>query len=111
MEEAADFVDDAHDDELVTVYDKENPVIAVGKLFSACKSLECVSRLTQSRRSLTRRPSGLIKKSFMRDAEVMMALVPFLVSGTFLLDANLMEVPSGLIKSQMSILALLVHRR
>jgi hypothetical protein len=33
MNAAACDVDDAHDDELVTVYDKENPVIAVGKLF------------------------------------------------------------------------------
>ncbi|KAE8769339.1 hypothetical protein D1007_59078 [Hordeum vulgare] len=33
MEDAADDVDDAHDDELVNVYDKENHVIAVGKLF------------------------------------------------------------------------------
>ncbi|KAE8799021.1 hypothetical protein D1007_25644 [Hordeum vulgare] len=33
MEDAADDVDDAHDDELVNVYDKENPLIAVGKLF------------------------------------------------------------------------------
>jgi hypothetical protein len=107
MEEAADFVDDAHDDELVTLYDKENPVIC----FQACESLDCVSRLTQSRRSLTRRPYGLIKRSSMRGAEVMMALAPFNVGGTFLLDASLMEVPSGLIKSQMSILALLLHRR
>ena len=33
MEEAAVDVDDAHDDELVNVYDKENPQIDVGKLF------------------------------------------------------------------------------
>ncbi|KAE8767205.1 hypothetical protein D1007_61480 [Hordeum vulgare] len=33
MEEAADVVHDAHDDELVHVYDIENPIIAVGKLF------------------------------------------------------------------------------
>jgi hypothetical protein len=33
MDAAAYDVDDEHDDELVTVYDKENPVIAVGKLF------------------------------------------------------------------------------
>jgi hypothetical protein len=33
MDAATYDVDDAHDDELVTVYDKENPVIAVGKLF------------------------------------------------------------------------------
>ena len=33
MENDANDVNDAHYDELVTVYDKENPVIAVGKLF------------------------------------------------------------------------------
>ena len=33
MEEAATDVDDEHDDELVTIYDKENPQIVVGKLF------------------------------------------------------------------------------
>ena len=33
MNDAADDVDDAHEDELVHVYDKENPVIQVGKLW------------------------------------------------------------------------------
>ncbi|KAE8790457.1 hypothetical protein D1007_35228 [Hordeum vulgare] len=33
MEDDADVVDDAHDEELVHVYDKENPVIRVGKLW------------------------------------------------------------------------------
>ncbi|KAE8779481.1 hypothetical protein D1007_47499 [Hordeum vulgare] len=33
MEDAADDVDDAHDEELVHVYEKENPVIRVGKLW------------------------------------------------------------------------------
>ncbi|KAE8768386.1 hypothetical protein D1007_60124 [Hordeum vulgare] len=33
MKDAADDVDDAHDEELVHVYDKENPVIQVGKLW------------------------------------------------------------------------------
>jgi hypothetical protein len=32
-ENAAIYVDDAHDDEFVCVYDKENPVIEVGRLF------------------------------------------------------------------------------
>jgi hypothetical protein len=32
MEDAAYGVDVAHDDEMVNVYDKENPVIEVGKL-------------------------------------------------------------------------------
>jgi hypothetical protein len=45
----------------------------------------------------------------MRGAEVMMG-APSLASGIFLVDANLMEVPSGLIKSYLNILALLVHR-
>jgi hypothetical protein len=33
MDAVAYDVDDAHDDELITVYEKENPVIVVGKLF------------------------------------------------------------------------------
>jgi hypothetical protein len=33
MDDIAYDVDDAHDDELITIYDKENPIIAVGKLF------------------------------------------------------------------------------
>ncbi|KAE8769161.1 hypothetical protein D1007_59299 [Hordeum vulgare] len=33
MKDAGDDVDDAHDEELVHVYDKENPVIRVGKLW------------------------------------------------------------------------------
>ncbi|KAE8769099.1 hypothetical protein D1007_59370 [Hordeum vulgare] len=33
MKDAADDVDDAHDEELVHVYDKENPIIRVGKLW------------------------------------------------------------------------------
>ena len=33
MEDAADYVDDEYDDELVNVYDKENPVIQVGKMW------------------------------------------------------------------------------
>ncbi|KAE8803961.1 hypothetical protein D1007_20117 [Hordeum vulgare] len=33
MEDVADDVDNAHDDEFVNAYDKENHIIAVGKLF------------------------------------------------------------------------------
>jgi hypothetical protein len=33
MADVADDVDNRHDDELVTVYDKENHVIALGNLF------------------------------------------------------------------------------
>jgi hypothetical protein len=34
MKDAIDDVDDAHDDELVIVNDKENPIIVVETLFS-----------------------------------------------------------------------------
>ena len=34
MKEAADDVDDNNDDEMVNVYDRDNPVIEVGKFFS-----------------------------------------------------------------------------
>ncbi|KAE8789523.1 Wall-associated receptor kinase 3 [Hordeum vulgare] len=37
MKDVADDVDNAHNDELVSVYDKENPVIEVGKLFPSMK--------------------------------------------------------------------------
>jgi hypothetical protein len=63
----------------------------------------------QLRGSLTPRLCELIERSSMRGAEVMMG-APSLASGTFLLNANLMEVPLGLIKSHLNILALLVHR-
>lgn len=33
MKEAADYVDDGNGNELVTLYDKENPAIEVGKLW------------------------------------------------------------------------------
>jgi hypothetical protein len=52
---------------------------------------------------------GLIERSSMRGTEVIIG-APSLESGTFLLDANLMEVPLGLIKYHLNILALLVHR-
>ena len=34
MKEVADDVDDNNDDEMVNVYDRDNPVIEVGKFFS-----------------------------------------------------------------------------
>jgi hypothetical protein len=33
MQNIVDEVDDAHDDELINVYDKENPVIEEGRMF------------------------------------------------------------------------------
>ena len=47
MEEAADDVDDARGDELLHVYDRENPIIEVGKLWPNMDDLGCVSRHMQ----------------------------------------------------------------
>ena len=94
MEDAVDGVDDAHDDEMVNVYDKENPIMKWGSCGQTWMSLGCVSRLMQSNMSLMPRLSGLIERSFMQDVEVLME-VSSLASGTYLLDANLMEVPLG----------------
>ena len=47
MKEAADDVDDENDDEMINVYDKDNPVIAVGKFFQPWLSLGCVTGLMQ----------------------------------------------------------------
>jgi hypothetical protein len=63
----------------------------------------------QLRKSLMARLCGLIERSSMRGAELMMG-APSLASGTFLLDTNLMKVPSWLIKSSLNILVLLVYR-
>lgn len=45
MKEVVDDVDDDSDDEMVNVYDTDNPVIEVGKFFEPWISLECVSGL------------------------------------------------------------------
>ncbi|KAI4989954.1 hypothetical protein ZWY2020_038317 [Hordeum vulgare] len=57
MKDVADDVDDAHDEELVHVYDKENPVIRAGKLWpnmdEAC-SLDLVSSVKIRRLEMMR---------------------------------------------------------
>jgi hypothetical protein len=47
MKKAAGDVDDENNDEMVNVYDKDNPVIEVGKLFPTMDELGCVSRHMQ----------------------------------------------------------------
>ncbi|KAE8798438.1 hypothetical protein D1007_26304 [Hordeum vulgare] len=106
MKDVAHDVDDAHDDELVNIYDKENLVIAVGKLFPNMKEFKkCFKSYAVNLEFDAKRPSGLIKGSFMQDAEVLME-VSSLASDTYLLDANLMEIPSRSIKSHIKILVL-----
>jgi hypothetical protein len=90
IKNAAIDVDDTHDDEFVCVYDKENPVIEVGRLFPTMDEFRMCFGLMQSNMSLKPRLCGQIKGSSMQSAKVLM-VVPSLASGIYLLDANLME--------------------
>ena len=94
---------------VVDVYDKETTVIKVGSCGQTWISLGCVSRFMQSSMSLMPRLSGLVETSFMQCVEALMQTAS-LTGGTYLLDANLMEVPLGWIKSHTNILVLQVHR-
>src|SRR4051812_21346186 len=62
LENAIVHVDDAHDDEQVTVYDKEDPVIEVGRMFPSMDGFRMCSGHMQSNVSLLPRLCGLIKK-------------------------------------------------
>src|SRR3954466_3761809 len=81
MREAADNVDDADDNELVCLYDKENPVIEVGKLWPSMKEFRMSFRTYAVKKSLMPRLCGLIKRNFMLGAKVMM-VVAVLANGT-----------------------------
>ncbi|KAE8783634.1 hypothetical protein D1007_07700 [Hordeum vulgare] len=72
MEDAADDVDDAHDDELVNVYDKENPVIAVGKLFPNMDEFRMCFKTYAIKHEFDAKIKWTDIKSFMQDAEVLM---------------------------------------
>ena len=74
MEQAADEVDDAHDDELVHVYDKENPVIEVGKLFPSMKEFRMCFKTYAVKHEFDAKLFGLIERSFMRGAEDLMVV-------------------------------------
>ena len=94
MEDAADDVDDAHDDELVHVYDKETPVIQVGKLWPNMDEFRMCFKTYAVKHEFDAKILWTDRSSFLRGAEVLMG-VPSLASGTYLLDANLMEAQSG----------------
>jgi hypothetical protein len=109
MDAAAYDVDDAHDDDLVTVYDKENTVIAVGKLFPNMGEFRMCFKTYAVKKEFEAKTMWTDRKKFYARCRGYDG-APSLASGTFLLDANLIEVPSGLIKSHLNVLALLVHR-
>ena len=64
MEEAAAGVDDANDDELVTVYDKENPQIAVGKLFPSMNEFRMCFRTYAVKNEFDAKTKWTDKKKF-----------------------------------------------
>jgi hypothetical protein len=85
MDAAAYDVDDAHDDELITVYDKENPVIVVGKLFPNMGEFRMCFKTCAVKKEFDSKTMWTDRKKIMRGAEVMMG-APSLASGTFLLE-------------------------
>ena len=64
LENAAVHVDDAHDDELVTVYDKENPVIEVGRLFPSMDEFRMCFRTYAVKREFATKTLWTDKKKF-----------------------------------------------
>ena len=84
-------MDDADDNELVCLYEKENPVIEVGKLWPSMDEFRMSFRTYAVKKSLMPRQCALIGRNFMLAAKVLM-VVSILVNGTYLPDYNLMEV-------------------
>ena len=64
LENAAVHVDDAHDDELVTVYDKEDPVIEVGRLFPSMDEFRMCFRTYAVKREFATKTMWTDKKKF-----------------------------------------------
>ena len=91
---AAYDVDDAHDDELVHVYDKENPVIEVGKLWPNMDNFRMCFKTYAVKHEFEAKTMWTNRKKIMLGAKVMME-APTLANGTYLLDDNLMAIQSG----------------
>ncbi|KAE8797213.1 hypothetical protein D1007_27641 [Hordeum vulgare] len=108
MEDAADDVNDAHDDELINVYDKGNHVIAVGKLFPNMDEFRMYFKTYAFKHEFDAKTKWTDRKKFYARCRGLME-VSSLATGTYLLDANLMEVPLGSIKSHTNILVLQVY--
>lgn len=64
LQYAAVHVDDAHDDELVTVYDKENPVIEVGRLFPSMDEFRMRFRIYAVKHEFATKTLWTDKKKF-----------------------------------------------
>jgi hypothetical protein len=92
MKEAAHDIDDDNDNELINVYDRDNPVIEVRKFFPTMDEFRMCFKTYALRREFDYKTLWTDTKKFMQSAEA------------------LMEIQSGLIKSHMNILVLLVHR-
>ena len=80
MEDATDDVDDAHDDELVNVYDKETPIIAMGKLFPNMDEFRMCFRTYVVKHEFDAKTKWTNRKKFYAIVEVLME-VPSPASG------------------------------
>jgi hypothetical protein len=64
MQNVVDDVDDAHDDELVNLYDKENPVIEVGRMFPSMDEFRMCFRTYAVRHEFETKTKWTDKKKF-----------------------------------------------
>src|SRR3954451_2194752 len=64
IENAAIDVDDAHPDELVNVYDKENPVIEVGRLFPSMHEFRMCFRTYEVKHGIETKTMWTDKRKF-----------------------------------------------
>jgi hypothetical protein len=86
MQNVVDDVDDAHDDELTNLHDKENLVIEVGRMFPIMDELWMCFRTYAVRHEFDNKKFYARCKGY--DG------VPDHASGIYLLDANLTEEQS-----------------
>ncbi|KAK1694628.1 hypothetical protein QYE76_011325 [Lolium multiflorum] len=64
MQNVVDDVDDAHDDELINLYDKENPVIEVGRMFPSMDEMRMCLRAYATRHEFETKTVWTDKKKF-----------------------------------------------
>jgi hypothetical protein len=64
MQNVVDDIDDAHDNELINLYDKENPVIEVGRIFPSMDEFRMCFRTYAVRHEFETETKWTDKKKF-----------------------------------------------
>lgn len=90
MQNVAVDVGDGHDDELISVYDNENPVIEERILFQSMDEFRMCFRTYAVKHEFETKTLWAYKKKFYARCKGLMVM-PYHASGIYLLDANLME--------------------